>query len=126
MSSVLLLVFSGVAKSAGAAVSFDEIIDDFEVGLDHWHNDQLCDAVADIDSEAICAAVPAGDEQLALVIRVDQPDQVAEYDTMLMAKAGTGEDDGGHIRVFHVDRDAGRYQQCLTRIYHGALFERST
>ena len=45
----ILSVFSRVAEAAGTTVCLDEIIDHFEVGLDYRYDDELCDAVTDID-----------------------------------------------------------------------------
>ena len=78
---------AGMSKSAGTAAGGFEVIDDVESGLDDGDDDQLCDAVPDVDGETFIAATPAGDEQLALVIRIDQSDQVAQHDAVFVTQA---------------------------------------
>jgi hypothetical protein len=60
-------------------------------------------------------AVPAGDHQLALVIRVDQADEIAEHDAVLVAETGARKDHCGETRVFEVDRDARGERACSRR-----------
>ena len=60
--------------------------------------------------KALRAAIPAGHHQLPLVIRVDQADQIAEHDAVLMAEARARQDHRGQSRILHVDRQSGRDQ----------------
>src|SRR5690606_32317422 len=73
-------VAAGVAEAASAALRCVEFLDQLEMSLHHRHQHQLRDALADGDAEAVLAAVPARHHQFALVVRVDQADQVAEHD----------------------------------------------
>ena len=70
------LFMAGVPKTTYATVSANKLINDFKVRLYNRHNDKLCDTVTDFDSEAFVTTVPAGDEQLALIVRVNQANQV--------------------------------------------------
>ena len=63
-------------------------------------------------------AVPAGHHQLSLVVRVDQPDQIAEHDAVLVAESRARQDHRGEARVLHVDREAGGNQLGLPGLEH--------
>ena len=59
------------------------------------------------------AAVPDRDHDLPLVVRVDQADEVAEHDAVLVAEARARQDQRGEARIGEVDRDAGRDQLAV-------------
>ena len=59
---------------------------------------------------ASCAPVPAADHQRALVIGIDESDQIAEDDPVLVAESGARKDHGSKSRVADVDGDARRNQ----------------
>src|SRR5690606_39027931 len=61
--------------------------------------------------------------QLALVVRVDQADQVAQHDAVLVAQSRAGQDHGGQARVADVHRQAGGDQQGLARLEDGVFLE---
>ena len=48
----------------------------------------LCDALARLDNIGRAAAIPARDENLALIIRINQARQVAEHQTMPVTQTG--------------------------------------
>src|SRR3990167_4419207 len=96
-------VAAGVAEAACATLTFVELLDQLEMRLDHRHQNQLGDTLADGNGEGALPAVPAGHHQLALVVRVDQADQVAEDDAMFMAQARTRQDHRRQTRVADID-----------------------
>ena len=120
---------AGVPEAAGTALAFVEALDQLEMRLHHRHQHQLRDALADGDLESGIAAVPAGDHQLALVVRVDQADQVAQHDAVLVAQARARKDQRGQARIGDVDGQAGGDQHGLARLEdevfleHGAQVE---
>ena len=59
------------------------------------------------------AAVPAAHHQRALVVAVDQADQVAQHDAVFVAQARARQDHRGQAGVADVDGDAGRDQHRL-------------
>ena len=61
------------------------------------------------------AAVPAAHHQRALVVGVDQADQVAEHDAVLVAEARARKDHRRVAGVADVDRDAGRHERDVAR-----------
>jgi len=78
-----------MTKSPGTAIGLLKTFNDLKLSPHHWQYDQLCKPFADLDTKRVTAAVPAGDEQLALVIRVDQSHQVSQHDAVLMTEPRT-------------------------------------
>src|SRR5690348_553145 len=76
----LSLSSPGGSEAAGAAGAGLELFHDLELDLRDGHHDQLRNAVERLDGERRGAAVPNGDHERSLVIRVDEADQVAEHD----------------------------------------------
>ena len=112
-----------MTKAASATLAFIECFNDVEMGLHHRYQHQLGDTFANCDGERRVAAVPARNHQLALVVRVDQADQVAQHDAVLMAQARAGQDDCRQAWVADVDRQAGRNQQGLAWLEGGVFLE---
>jgi hypothetical protein len=61
-------------------------------------------------------AIPCGNENLALVIRIDQANQVAQHDAMLVAEARARQDHGRKAGIRQVDCDAGWHQDGFARM----------
>jgi hypothetical protein len=78
---------SGVAKAARVAVTLFEFLYHFEANLLYTKKHQLRDPLAWINRERGIAAVPAGDLNFPLVVAVDESNQVAQHDTVLMTEA---------------------------------------
>ncbi len=85
---------SGMTEAACAALAFVEGLNQFEVRLHHRHQHQLGHAFADGNVEGGLATVPAGHHQFALIIRVDQANQVAQHDAVFVTQAGARQDQG--------------------------------
>src|SRR3569833_2716989 len=102
-----------VAETALAAPARLELLDDLETRLYHRHEHHLRDALAHGDGEWLLAAVPAGHEDLSLIIGVDEPHQIAQHNTMLMAEPRARQQDRRERGVRDVQRDAGRNQLGL-------------
>src|SRR5690606_27672405 len=81
-------VTAGMPEAASTTLAALELADTFQLRLHHRHQYQLGDALTRLDGEGLMAAVPAGHHQLALVIRIDQPHQIAQHDAVLVAQAG--------------------------------------
>src|SRR6185295_14207377 len=92
--------------AAGAALGLRELLDHFELHLNDRYDHELRNALARLDRERRLATVPARDEHLALVVGVDQPDQIAEHDAVLVPEAGARQHDRRITGVFQMDRDA--------------------
>src|SRR5437868_3673801 len=83
------------AESARTAITGREVFDNIEAYLQDRHDDQLRNAIEWLNRETVLATIPSGYEELSLVIRIDQADQIAQYDAMFMAKPRAGKNDGG-------------------------------
>jgi hypothetical protein len=57
--------------------------------------------------ELVRAAVPAGHHELALVVRIDQADQVAEHHAVFVTKARARQDHGGQSRIIQMYGEPG-------------------
>ena len=64
-------------------------------------------ALEGFDDEAVAAAVPHGHHQFALVVRINQPHQVAQHDAVFVPQAGAGQQHGGQLRIVQINGDAG-------------------
>lgn len=108
---------SGMAEAARTALAGREFGDDGELGPDDWHDHHLRDALADGDGERRLAPVPARHQQFALIVAVDQADQIAQNDTVLVTKARARQHHRGQFGVADVDSEAGGDQMCLARLH---------
>ncbi len=70
--------------------------------------DQLRDALHRLNHKGCLTPVPAADHQLALVIGVNQTDQIAQHDAVFVAQARARQDDGGQAGVKAIKRPARR------------------
>src|SRR5690606_32206487 len=106
---------AGAAEAPGAPFARGEFLDDVEADLQDGDDQQLGDPFEGLDREGGVAAVPDRYHQLALVVRIDQADEVPEDDAMLVAEAGARQYQRGEARIADVDRDAGRHQCARPR-----------
>ena len=115
------LMPSGMPETTGPTIALIEFLHLFENRAHHRDQDQLCDAFADLDPKRGMPAIPAGHVKLTLIIRVDQADQIAQHDTVLMPQSRTRQDDSCQRRIRNVDGDPGGDQLRLT----GPQFQRT-
>jgi len=78
---------AGMAETTFSAAAIIKLIDDGKFCLHHRDHHQLCNTFADFDTKAVIAAIPAGDEQLSLVVRINQTNQIAQHDAMFMSES---------------------------------------
>src|SRR5262249_45967494 len=83
------LMLPGRAEAARAARAFAERVDHVELDLNHGDDHELRDALEGIHGEGLASAIPAGDQHLSLVVGIDEADEVAEHDAVLVAEART-------------------------------------
>ena len=76
-----------MAEAARVAVTLLELLHHFEVNLLYGEEHQLRDPIAWINQECVIAAIPTGDFNFPLVVAVDESNQVAQHDTVLMTKS---------------------------------------
>ena len=87
----------------------------FSSHLHHGDHHELRDALERVHHERLAAAIPARDEDLALVVRVDEAHEVAQHDAVLVAQAGARDEDRGEPRIAEVDREPRRDQRRFAR-----------
>src|SRR5690554_5724760 len=105
-----------MAKAAGASLTRGKLLHHLELRLHDRYDDELRDALARLDREGVPPAVPTRDHQLALIVRIDQADQIAEYDAVLMAEPRARKNRCREPGVRNVDGDAGRNQLAVARL----------
>ena len=116
-------MFTGAAESAAAAPAQRKFLHDIKPGLHDGHNHQLRHALHRHQRERNLAAVPQRDENLPLIIRVDQADQVAQHDTVLVSQAGTRQNHCGIARVAQMNGDAAGDELALLGLNHHIVFD---
>ena len=110
-------MLAGAAEPAAAAFAQREFFDDVELCLHHRHDHQLRHALHRHQREWDLAAIPQRNEDLPLIIRVDQADQVAEHDAVLMPQTGSRQYHCGIAGIAEVYRDAGGDELALLGLY---------
>jgi hypothetical protein len=73
-----------VSEAAGASDTLLEAWHDRELELHDGDYDQLRNSLAGLDPKRRAPAVPARDHELTLVVGIDQANEIAEHDTVLM------------------------------------------
>ena len=76
-----------MAEPAAAAVTRIEFFHDPKLDLLDGHEHHLRNALGRLHFVTIRTAIPAGDEHLSLVIRVDEPREIAKHEPVLVAQA---------------------------------------
>ena len=85
-----------------------ELIDHIQMKLQHRYEHQLCDAIQRLDGKGRNAAIPQGHLQFALIIRINQTNEIAQHDAMLGTEAGARQDYRGVSRIANMDRQTAR------------------
>jgi hypothetical protein len=75
-----------MSEAADAARRGFEVRHNLKFDLHHRDDHELGDALPGLERVGLATAVPARDHELALVVRIDEADKIAEYDAMAMAK----------------------------------------
>ncbi len=104
-----------MAKAPGTTLTVVKILDDIELHLLYWHENHLSDALAGPNVVSFRAAIPAGNEHLALVVRIDEAGQVAKDESVFVAQAGTRQQYGGQPGIRNMNREPRRHQHRLAR-----------
>ena len=105
------------AETAVATRAWCKIVDQAEIHLHHGNDDELRQPFERVQGEGLVAAVPGGNQDLSLIVRVNQADQIAQHDAVLVAEAGTRQDKRCQRWVGQVDGHAGRYEHRFSRAY---------
>jgi hypothetical protein len=114
-TSALSLDLPRASKSAGAARTLREIVDHVELHLNHRYDHQLGKAVHRVKHKWRTSTIPCRYKNLSLIVGIDQPNQVAEHDAVLMPQPGARQDHGREAGVVQVYGDARGHQFRLSR-----------
>lgn len=79
------------AESACPSFRRAKSVDQSEFDLHDRNDDELSDPIHGLNEEGILAPVPDRDEHLPLIIGVDEPDQISQHDTVLVAETTSGQ-----------------------------------
>jgi hypothetical protein len=99
-----------VPEAARAARARLKLRHDLQFDLHDRHDDELRDAFPRLQREGLPGAVPAGDHEFALVVRIDEANEIAEHDAMAVAESRPRQDHSGQARILKIDRKPGRYE----------------
>ena len=80
-------VLAGTAEPARPPFARGEVIHDIEFDLHDRNYNQLSDSFHGIEYEDACSAIPRRDENLALIVRIDQADQIAQNDAVFVTQS---------------------------------------
>ena len=80
-----------MTKTTMSAIAGFKILNDIESDLCHRQEYHLRDAIARFNCEGSATPVPAGYKDLALVVRIDQADQVSQNQSVLVTEARAGQ-----------------------------------
>jgi hypothetical protein len=75
-----------MSESSGAARRSFEVRDNLQFNLHDWDDHELRDTLARLQSEGLVASIPARNHELALVVRIDQTDEIAEHNAVTVAQ----------------------------------------
>ena len=109
------LVTARGAESARAAFALFERFDFDEFGLHDGNDDELREAFEGFDRLRFLTAVPAGDHEFALVVAVDEADEVAEDEAFFVPEPRARKNEGGIGGIRHVNGDPGVNKRRFTR-----------
>ena len=99
-----------MSEATGAPVAGIEFFHDFELHLFDRNEHHLGDTFARLHFVTLATAIPAGDEHLPLVVRIDEPGEIAQHEPMFVAQAGTWQKYSGKSGIANMDGKAGRNQ----------------
>lgn len=99
-----------MTKPAGSSATGLEIGHDLELSLNYGKKNQLGNAIAGFNDKMFGPAVPDGNEELSLIIRIDQADQVAQDDAVLVTEPRAWQHDGRVPGVGDMNGDAGGHE----------------
>ena len=83
-----------MSEPAASASGFKKPLNYFQLCLHDGHKYELRDSVARRHREGVVTPIPTGYQKLTLIVGVDQSDEIAEYDSVLVAESGSRKYDG--------------------------------
>lgn len=123
------LGFARTAETAFPALAGGKFVHDFKFGLYDGYDNHLGDAFERFDGKRCVAPVPNRNFELALIVGIDEAEQIAQNDTVFVSQPGARQYHGGVARVGQMNRQTGRDEECFARldgggrVYTGAQVE---
>ena len=74
----------------------------------------MCDALERLDGERRITAIPSGDHELALIVGINQADEVAQYHAVFVSQTTARQNHGGVVGVGQMNRQSCRDEDGLT------------
>src|ERR1700722_6598634 len=99
-----------MAEAAGTTRGRLEVFHQLQFYLHNRHDHELRYALAGLQSEWRLTSVPAGDHELALIVGIDETDEIAKHDAVSVAKSGTRQNYRSKRRIRQENRKPGRNQ----------------
>jgi len=112
-----------MTETTATALTGIEFRDNLKLGFHHRDENHLGNPVTRFNRECLMTAVPARYEYLALIVRIDQSHEIAEHDPVLVAKAGTRQQNGSETRVGNMNGQAGGNELGFSRFQYQWLFQ---
>ena len=78
-----------MTKPASTPVAGIKFLYHFEFDLFYRNEHHLCDSLAGLHFVAVAATIPAGDENLPLVIRIDEARKIAQHQPVFVTQPGS-------------------------------------
>lgn len=101
-------------EAAVAPLGGGEVVDDRKARLYDRDEHQLGDSVASFDFESCQTSIPDRHEQLTLIVRVDETDQIAKDDAMFVTQPRARQDHGRKCWIGDMDCHARWYEFATT------------
>jgi hypothetical protein len=108
-------MFARTAKSCRTAPALGECVNDIKRHLNDRDDYELGDALERFELEQLIAAIPDRNKYLALVVRIDQANEISQNDTVLVAQSRSRQDHRRQPRVRKVYRNSAWNEFCLAR-----------
>ena len=109
---------SAAPEAVRSPRAFGEFFDHFERRLDDRNDNELRETLHRLQRVVVLAAIPTAHEQRSLIVGIDEADEVAEHDAVLVAESRARKDDRRQRGVIDVDRDTCRHELDLSGREH--------
>ncbi len=106
-----------MAEAAISTIARTKLFNHIKSNLLDRDENHLRNAFARLNLVGVAPAVPARDENLALVVRIDQASEIAQYKAVLVAEPRTRQQDCSKTWIADVNGYPRRYQHRLPRRY---------
>ena len=112
---------ASAAKTTCTAIGCVKFLNQIELRLHDGYDNHLRDALERLDGERGMATVPSRYHEFALIIRVNQADEVTQHDAVFVSQSAARQDHGGVVGIGQVDRQACGNEYGLAR-FEGDFF----